>query len=253
MPPRPVVVAVASDLHANSTVGLCPPTGLDLDDGQRVEPSALQEWLWRGWEGYAARVAAQIAALDAELYVVLAGDLVEGDHHRTTQIMTRNLQDQHRLALACLAPLRALHPARWFVVRGTEAHVGPGATTEELIAEALEAEPDHETGRRSWWHLRAEILGTRFDVAHHGRTGSYGWTRNNGANSQASQVFWESARRKADPPHYVIRGHRHKRAKGSCEGIEVHQLGCWQMSTSYGHKVAPDSLPDIGALMRQAR
>ena len=42
------------------------------------------------WREYWQRVADRRAELGAELYVVFNGDAVEGDHHKTTQIMSAN-------------------------------------------------------------------------------------------------------------------------------------------------------------------
>lgn len=247
---RPIVVACASDIHANSSVGLCPPEGVTLDDGGQYLPNELQEWLWRGWAGFWRRVDQVRQALGAELVVILDGDMVEGAHHGTTQIVTGNLEVQHRLAMSCLALPASLHPARWFLVRGTEVHVGHAAQHEEAIGRELGATVDPENGRSSWWHLRAEINGTRLDVAHHGRVGQRPWTTGNGAVNQAASIMMESVRTGYPVPHLAIRAHRHRFAdSGVTYPVRLVQLPCWQMSTGYGHKVAPDSLPDVGGLI----
>lgn len=49
MTKRPHVWAVVSDLHVNSTVGLCPASGVRLDDGGTYMPSNSQVWLWERW------------------------------------------------------------------------------------------------------------------------------------------------------------------------------------------------------------
>ena len=40
------ILVFASDQHAGSLLGLMPPDGVGLDDGQWVNPSPLQAWLW---------------------------------------------------------------------------------------------------------------------------------------------------------------------------------------------------------------
>ena len=42
------VVAIAGDLHVNSTVAVCPPVVM-LDDGGEYRASKPQRWLWREW------------------------------------------------------------------------------------------------------------------------------------------------------------------------------------------------------------
>ena len=44
------IVVCAGDLHCGSTVGLCPPEGLELDDDGLYLPSKAQNWLWNNWE-----------------------------------------------------------------------------------------------------------------------------------------------------------------------------------------------------------
>jgi hypothetical protein len=38
---------LVANLHINSTTGLCPPDGIELDDGGRYLPSKPQRWLWQ--------------------------------------------------------------------------------------------------------------------------------------------------------------------------------------------------------------
>ena len=45
---RPLILRVTSDLHAGSTVALCPPK-VQLDDGGKYEASKAQLWLWECW------------------------------------------------------------------------------------------------------------------------------------------------------------------------------------------------------------
>ena len=50
------VLAVVSDLHCGSTLGLCGPEPVELDDGGLYTPSAIQRWLWERWADYWRRV-----------------------------------------------------------------------------------------------------------------------------------------------------------------------------------------------------
>src|SRR5690554_3562020 len=84
-----VKVVCVSDLHCGSTVAVCPPT-LHLDDGGEYHASDAQRWLWQLWREFWERVERERDRDDADLYVVYNGDLVDGDHHNTPQIMSRN-------------------------------------------------------------------------------------------------------------------------------------------------------------------
>src|SRR5690606_19020550 len=113
-------VAVVGDTHAGSTVAVCPPV-IDLDDGGQYAASKAQRWLWQCWGDYWDRVDRERGD---RLIVVLNGDLIDGDHHNTSQIASRNPNAQAAALDAILAVPLALKPDKIFVVRGTAAHVG---------------------------------------------------------------------------------------------------------------------------------
>lgn len=245
-----VVIAVVSDLHAGSTVGLCPADGIDLDDGGRYEPSMAQRWLWQCWTEYWEAVRDARKANRAKLYIVLNGDLVDGNHHGTTQIVSGNMDVQLAVARACLEVPKALRPDCWFVVRGTESHVGPSAQAEEGIARHLGAEKDPDTGTRSWWHLRMDVLGHRLDFAHHGRTGYRSWTRWNATQLLAADIALTHLQDGETPPKLAIRSHFHRYADSyDAQPVRVIQTPAFQLATAYVHRRVPESLADIGGII----
>lgn len=252
---RPVILAVVSDLHLNSTVALCPPEGVTLDDGGTYEPSRLQRWLWDCWEDYWTQVRARLEAERAELWVVYNGDLFDGlRHHDTTQVISAHPEPQQYVADRVFSVPKALRPAHQFVVRGTESHVGPSGSTEEAWARALGAERNTDTGRWSWWVLRLEPQGVLVDCRHHGRTGVRPWTRGNPTAALALEIYLEHATRGWPPPRYAIRSHRHTYVdSGDVHPVRVIQTPAWQMATAYGHRVSPERPPDIGGLILTIR
>lgn len=247
---QPVVLAVVSDLHAGSTVGLCPASGVDLDDGGHYEPSKAQRWLWQCWRAYWDEVARERDAHRADLYVVLNGDVIDGQHHGTTQIVSGNLDVQAAVARACLEVPRALGVDRWFMVRGTEAHVGPSAQAEEALARWLGGERDRDTGTYSWWHLRLLVHDVLIDAAHHGRTGYRSWTRWNATQLLAADIALSHLQDRERPPDLAIRSHYHRYADSyNAQPVRVVQTPAWQLATAYVHRRAPESLADIGGLI----
>jgi hypothetical protein len=85
--PRPVVLAHVSDLHAGGSTAMCPEL-IALDDGGEYRASKLQRWLFQCWGDYWQRVDETRRAMGADLYAVFNGDLVEGAHHKTTQLLS---------------------------------------------------------------------------------------------------------------------------------------------------------------------
>jgi hypothetical protein len=247
---RPVVLAVVSDIHTGSTVGLCPSAGIDLDDGGRYEPSRAQRWLWQRWEWFWDEVARERDSAAADLYVIVNGDVIDGRHHETTQVVSGNLDVQAAVARACLEVPRALGVDRWFVVRGTEAHVGPSAQAEEALARWLGAERDPDTGTYSWWHLRLIVHDLLIDIAHHGRTGHRSWTRWNATQLLAADIALSHLQSRERPPDLAIRSHYHRYADSyDAQPVRVIQTPAWQLATAYVHRRAPESLADIGGLI----
>ena len=149
------LLVVISDIHANSTVAVCPPS-INLDDGGSYKASKAQLWIWDKWLKFWSKVKEESKGYD-KLCVVLNGDLVDGDHHDTPQIITRNMETQSRIALAVIKPMLDLNPDAIYVIRGTESHVGKSGQWEEFIANDIGAVVDEQRGTSSWWHLKLRL------------------------------------------------------------------------------------------------
>jgi hypothetical protein len=252
------IFKVDSDVHAGSSVAPCHPEGLELDDGQRIMPSRAQLWLydrWRiGWE-QAARVRDSYP--DGILGGLLNGDLVDGpSHHGHVQQMSLHPGAEKVIAKKLLEIPQGLGVEKWWVVRGTESHVGKNGASEESIAEWLKAEKDTDRGTWSWWHLRLDLDGYRIDATHHGRIGQRPWTKPNVTMNLAAEIFYEHAaedfrlNRLPTAPHLAIRSHLHRYMDTqAAHPVRVIQTGAYQLATSYVHKVAPGVLADIGGLI----
>jgi hypothetical protein len=248
--PKPITLLLASDTHCGSTIGLCPPEGVRLDDGQEVHPSKPQQWLWWCWEQVHQRAAQWAKEAGGHLWVVLNGDLVDGDHHGTAQIMSRHPDAQSYIAERTFSVTQVLKPARVFVVRGTEVHSGTSGSAEEGIAKRLGAERDPETHLWSRWHLRLRVHGKLVDVQHHGKgLGRLPHTKQNGANSLAWRVWQTYAERSLEAPALVVRSHLHQYADsfGAHRQTRALFLPSFQLKTAYVHRVAADEIADVGA------
>lgn len=251
---KPVVLAVTNDLHCGSTVALSPPS-IRLDDGGEYVASKAQRWLWQCWNDYWKRVAEVRKAEKAELRCLFNGDMVEGDHHKSTQILSGNPNAQAAVVTACMKVPLDLSPDSIAFVRGTETHVGQSASSEEKIADGLRRDKrpvvgDPDTGTASWWHLRTEIQGVLVDVAHHGRTGQREHTRGNAANLHAHDILLSHIKTGDRPPDLCLRAHYH-RFNDSYDMCPVRVItnGAWQLKTGFVHKIAADTIADIGGLI----
>jgi hypothetical protein len=245
-------LALVSDLHCNSTVGLCPPA-VNLDDGGTYRSNKEQRWIWRQWIAYIERL--REARAGGRLIIVLNGELADNNYHPTTQLVTRNPADMLKLSAAALEPLLSLldESDLVYVTRGTEAHSGMSSHLDESVARdigAVMADKDKEIN--SFWRLKLDVEGVRFDIAHHppGGGGRVPWTRNNFAAKLAAMSMFDAAEKEQRPPHFFIRGHVH--APGdSYDAFKVRALvlPSWQLSTAYGHRIGGDPLPVGGAIV----
>ncbi len=158
------IVAVAGDLHTNSTTGLCPPDA-EIDDNIGIRISKVQRRIWGAWNEYWQTVAAERDKAGAGLVVVLNGELADDNYHRTFELLTRNPAYQMRNATKALKPMLDIlrDGDRIYVTRGTEAHSGPSAWMDEKLAADMGAIGDPATGWKpgkgrapaqgasSWW------------------------------------------------------------------------------------------------------
>lgn len=253
------VIAALGDLHAGSTTAVLPPEGIELDDGGRQMPNKVQSWLHDRWtEAWDAYEALLHEYRPQAQTLILNGDLVDGIHHHSPQVAP--LVGQHfRAAYSLLerGPLR-FQPDHVHVIRGTESHVGRAGEIEEGIARALRAEhgipivDDPDTGQASSYWRRIEIDGVRLDVRHHGRMGQRAHTRGPYQRWYAQDIALEHMLDGEQPPDLAIRSHLHKYGDSGRDHrwpTRLISLPCWQMMTSYAHRITAESLSDIGLVV----
>ena len=245
-------LVVVSDLHCGSTVGLCCPEEVRWDDGGYYHPSEAQLWLWENWLDFWRQ--AEAIRGDSDWFGVLVnGDAVDGDHHGTPQIISRDLQVQFWILKKVFAPVLALQPDTVTVVRGTETHVGKGGSTEEAFARWLKDQvhvPASDAEMYSHWYFRGMIGDCRIDATHHGRIGQRPWTKANAVLNLAAQIFYEYAAAGESHPHLAFRSHFHTfQDSHDAHPVRVIQTPAWQLSTAYAYRVVPESLADIGGII----
>lgn len=250
---RPLLLRVTSDQHCGSTVALCPPK-VQLDDGGEYHASKAQRWLWEQWQAFWAEGERIRRLTDAHTIDVYNGDLTEGDHHKTTQILSGNPTAQAAVVNAALKVPLATKPDGMAFVRGTEAHVGPSAAFEERIAFGLRKDGwpvivDAETGNASHWHWTVEHQGVRLDFAHHGKFGTRPSTKMNTVIALAFDIFSRANIEGRPFPHLAVRSHMHQFGDtGSAYPTRLIQMPAWQLSTAYIHRINPGALADVGGV-----
>ena len=242
------MVVVAADLHVGSTVAICPPD-VRLPDGNYVQLNEVQKWLWSCWCDAWRQIWQMKRNLKAHLYLVLNGDLVEGDHHDTYQLMTRNEGWMVQTAAHLLrGPAKLADDL--FVVEGTFAHVGQQGGLDGQVGYLLDAHTDPR-GRYSWAHLLLmtdnDVL---FDFRHHGSMGQLPHTRSNALNRILMEVVWARTQQGQRPPDVIVRSHTHRYADtGDNYKAQAFSTPCWKVTDDYVHQLPYEPLVHIGLLV----
>lgn len=246
-------VVVISDPHCGCRLGLCPPEGIELDDGGHYKPSALQLKVWAHWREFWDEWVPQVTHGEP-FALVLNGDAVEGVHHGSVTQISHNLTDQARLAEAVLGPVARAARGGYYHVRGTEAHVGASAQNEERLAASLGAIPN-DVGQHAHWDLWKRLGSGLIHFNHHiGTTGSSAYEAT-AVGKELVEAFVEAGRWGDEVPQVVVRSHRHRymevrMATDKGYGISLVTPG-WQLKTPFAHKIpgARVSQPQIGGVI----
>ena len=247
---RPILLACVSDTHVNSTVGLCPPEGVKLQDGGTYHPSKVQEWTWQCWESFWRDCAEMRRACNARLDLIVDGDSTDGDHHHTTQIISGNLETQAYLTERVFGVPKKLRPDKTFLCLGTEAHTGPGGSADAALARHLHADRDPDDDQWGSLHIRLNANGLLVDVRHVGRTSGRPWLTQSALANLAAHIWTEHKIAEERHPDLAIRAHKHVYGdSGPGFPTRVVALPSWQIKTIYGHGVAPESLASLGGVL----
>lgn len=229
----PIVVVPIGDLHVGSSVALCHPDGIVLEDGGRYMPNAAQVWLWRQYDAILDRVR-ELRKRRVHVVTIFMGEFVDGRHHETTQLASQAPEIQAAAAIDVVQPLATMSH-ELYVMRGTDAHSGHGAASDYAIGRELGAVRDM-TGQAAYYELRLNVGGVVLDVAHHISGGGddvrlYG----NAIKRETAAMLLE------DPDiNIVLRGHVHRYADtGETFGLSRWGMvtPAWQLKTSFTHRV----------------
>lgn len=227
---------VISDVHAGSTKAILPPDFVTLE-GQPIGQSEFQKWLWQCWQDANTWINERVAPFEYAL--ILNGDLTEGNHHHTKEIISPEQGDHVKAAIEVLE-MTAARADKTFVVRGTECHVG---SSEISIARSLGAEVNEEVGQPYWDRLTLDICGNRVSVRHHFPATSRVHLEASQHSIQLNNAILEAIRAGEAPPQIIVGAHRHRPGHWSDGKHMSIVTGAWQGLTRHGFKVVPDGRP----------
>ena len=273
MAETPVLLAAWGDTHCGSTEGLMKPRTYQFFDAN-VKPNPRQRVIWRKFAEYVDNIKQQRAG--KQLVVVITGDLVDGDHHNTHQLVTRKPSEQMALFLDCwdyfAQEVGFGEGDKVYVIHGTEPTHGLPSVT-DMIARDIGAEPsrppsivdeadDEDAGRMmrardGWfpWHeLTLDIRGELVRFTHHPpcSLGRMAHTRGNPVKNWLRSHQTQLLARRERLPRFVVWGHVHtawtetaRLDDGTPTGPETTAivLPAFQGKTEYVYKAIPHALP----------
>jgi hypothetical protein len=187
--------------------------------------------------------------LGGNVIAVLNGDITDDNYHPSSQMITKHHGSIIDMAIQTLKPCLDVADSV-FVIRGTEAHVGIGASLDETLAREIGAIKDENSF--SWWWLPAIWGGVRFDIAHHpGFSTRVNWSRGTDALKIAITTEMDYHEAGSPLPDIVLRAHNHRYAdSGGNYNTKAFVCSPWQLTTSFGHRIGYSTkVEPVGGLM----
>lgn len=228
------LIAVVSDLHCGSSVGLMPPDFVTLE-GQKIGQNAVQKWLWECWVDVMDRFDKY--ANGDPFVLVVNGDTIEGSHHGSKQVISNDPTDHQNAAIKVLSPLSS-KAEKTFVVEGTECHTN---SSEAKTATSLNAIGDPNTGKSVWERLTLTINNCRCVFFHHISPTTREYLKGSSLSIFLGNEQLAAAKNKEPWVDVVCCAHRHdfdmfRDATGLCV------VGpAFQCLTRHGNKVVPSA------------
>lgn len=228
------LLAVVSDIHCGSDVGLAPPeTKTEAGNVVGFGDNLCQAWLWDNWCAGIAEAKRYIGKSECALLV--NGDATEGVHHRNEEsLIAASIETHTKMAAKCLSPLLKICK-KSFVVAGTECHT---RNMENVLADRIGAEKRKALDK---WHFA--IHGCEIDAAHHTGTTSRAYLEATAMSVNMGNARVNYIRAGHPVPKVFLRAHRHCGGYYS-DGDGLYGVtGAWQFLTRHGFKVVTDSIP----------
>lgn len=239
-------ILLIGDIHAGSTVAPWPEGAPLSDDAGTWHPGKAQRWLNRSWQTMIEECRHE-GPFDV---IIEMGDVIDGDNPRSGQRVTNRLDYQAGAAVELLSPVRDL-TKRFYMVRGTEWHVGKMSQWCTHVAEQLDATAMPNNAGRIWPELFLEIETGVLHALHHISSSSNpmyeatALTKELIALRADLQRAWGQSA--APDVRVIVRAHRHRFfAIEDSAGWRALTIPPWQLKTSYAYARATWSVSQIG-------
>lgn len=235
MSSEPKLVLVLNDTHCGSDCALLPERVI-LDNGHSIghgENKKL-EFLWRAWLDMREEFA-RLAGADP-FTLVLNGDIIEGVHHGTDEVLAAKASDHLNIAKEAIGPFIEMAD-KVVVTKGTQCHT---QDWESVLCREYGL-PDAKNFQQF------KVNNVLVDVRHHMSCAARVDAESGALAKVMANAVAQCNRAQYETPRVFLRGHRHLTGD-YCDGYQMIVVpGAWQYLTRYGFKVVPDSIPRFSA------
>ena len=187
---------------------------------------------------------------DSKLILVVDGDAIEGEHHNTTQVVTRDVGEMMKaheeLMIYVQDRLKWQAGDQLFYVFGTDNHT---RNNENLIGEAMGAY-QYPDGRYCSNFLELNLNGAKIWIYHQGVMAGDEPNKGDGLWKQLKKIYWKCKFEGMVPPDLVLTAHTHNPVHSAyAKDWKIMQgviLPSWQDKTRYANDKMPLALNKIG-------
>lgn len=248
---KDILVVKISDLHSGGTTALFPDKFWQFQHTNHT-PTTTQMELFAHFEKCARHVS--VLRRGKSLIVVHNGDAVDGDHHGSLQVVTRQKNDQIDIHVWLMRRFLELckfsekKGDKIYYTAGTEIHTND---CENIIGEKMGAQMDGDLYAFDELHL--DVNGKNIWFAHKGPSAGKGANQGNSLYNFIRDL-WIDCQGNLTPPDVAVFSHVHtpryrvfsRVVNGKIEKMEGWILPSWQLKTRFAHSVAAMQKNSIG-------
>lgn len=235
-----------SDPHAGASNGLMPPS-FETFEGQTISQSPYQRWTWKRWNDFWKSVSELVG--DEPFDICANGDLIDGNHHNTRELISPNTDDHVEACLELITE-HMKKADRVYVTEGTNVHT---QNSEHGIARALlnrgvnVVRPSKK--KFAWPTLDVRMQGILVGIDHHVSAATSSISESAAFSRTIADVVNKRNRASWRIPRVFIRSHRHVFGSWSNGYEKMICLPSWQGLGRFVHRVAPGSVPHCGGVV----
>ena len=249
-----MIQVVVSDFHSGSNHALFPDRIWGGNNGNTHAPNSKQMKIRKHFEAFCADVKSR--RKDKKIKLIHNGDAIDGDHHNSNDVCTRDILQQADIHIELMNELQKR--IGWqrgdeiFYTKGTQTHVNE---REQYIADQMNAGEVHN-------FLKLETNGVLSWFAHHGPRAGKGPNEGNAVYNWLKAVYYDELKEGTRVPDIIYTGHVHKPTYAPfgyrLEGFKFRVLHgvivpSWQSKTVYAWEKAAIERNRIGGVIHEIK